>query len=397
MSVSKISMISRMQRRTILELERIRFSTREAQRELAICKVKSLLDQIQRLLVQNDDAVRTRTQQSDSMTKRNIRSTLLHFWRHAHSVYDLMLKTWSCNCQPQHYADLLLSPSAPLGVTFDLRLHYDLAGSAAISAPWWEKPTRIARIEWPQPESQLQSRRGVRFAATDAAQTLDAIHNLCGALSATKAAQTMLGVLAGHGHEGGYSVSLLDPVGPSIDCQTVSLGELLCRAPWERPLRRERYRIAAVIASAHLQLHSSGWLTDGWQKDRILLLGGESQGLSTVCLRKGFKASKPSLQTPMFDITFATLGIVLLELCFGYTLQSTPFWEKTDKTSDLAQDRAAAYEWAEMVEGEADERYHHAIHWCLEKWEVRKGDKMWREEFHRIVVEPLHEEAGMKS
>jgi hypothetical protein len=81
---------------------------------------------------------------------------------------------------------------------------------------------------------------------------------------------------------------------------------------------------------------------------------------------------------------------VLLELCFGYTLQSTPFWKKT---SDLVQDRAAAWEWAEKVGKEADERYKHAIDWCLGKWNVRSGDKMWREEFQRIVVEPLREEA----
>jgi hypothetical protein len=397
MSVSKLSMKSRMQRRANFEWDRIRFSTRETQREAAVCRVRSLLDQIQRLLVQNDDTVRIRAQQSDGIAKRDIRSTILQIWRHAHSVYDLMFKTWSCNCQSQHYADLLLSSSAPPEVTFDLRLYYDRASSVAISVPWSEQPARITRIEWPQPASQPQSRRGVQFAATGAAQTFGAIHDLCGALSAAKAAQTVLGVLAGHGHEGGYCVSLLDQEGPSVDCRTVSLGELLCRDPWERPLRRERYCIAAVIASAHLQLHSSGWLLDGWRKDSILLLRDERQVLNTVCLRKGFEEPKSLLERPTFDVAFATLGIVLLELCFGYTLQSTPFWENlTDKTSDLVQDRAAAWEWAKMVEGEADERYKHAIDWCLVKWNVRSGDKMWREEFQRIVVEPLREEAGMR-
>ena len=172
------------------------------------------------------------------------------------------------------------------------------------------------------------------------------------------------------------------------------MGELLCRDPWDRPQRRERYRIAAVIASAHLQLHSSSWLQDGWREDRILLLRNGSQASDTVCLRKGFEESKPPLEKPTFDIAFATLGIVLLELCFGCTLQSTPFWDKTNKKSDLVQDRAAAWEWAEMVEGEADERYKHAIDWCLGKWSVRSGDKMCREVFQRIVVEPLQEEAG---
>jgi hypothetical protein len=254
-----------MQRRVNFEWDRIRFSTRETQREAAVCRVESLLNQIQRLLLQNDDTVRVRIQQADSIAKRHIRSTFLQIWRHAHSVYDLMFKTWSCDCQSQHYADLLLPSSAPPEVTFNLRLHYDRVSSAAVSVPWSEHPARIIPIEWPQPASLPQSSRGVRFADTGAVQTLDAIHGLCGALSAARAAQTVLGVLAGHGHEGGYSISLLDQLGPTVDCQTVSLGELLCRDTWERPPRRERYRIAAVIASAHLQLHSSGWLLNGWR------------------------------------------------------------------------------------------------------------------------------------
>ena len=109
-----------------------------------------------------------------------------------------------------------------------------------------------------------------------------------------------------------------------------------------------------------------------------------------------FESAPDASKLPPFDVSIATLGILLLELCFGYTLESTPHWTGNPSgSSDLAQDRAAAWEWAERVEGEAGEPWKLAVDWCLGKWRVRTEDDTWRQEFYQVVVEPLRKEAGL--
>ena len=80
-------------------------------------------------------------------------------------------------------------------------------------------------------------------------------------------------------------------------------------------------------------------------------------------------------------------------------MEASPFQkdrELPDGTFDLTHDRNAAWKWATEVGGEADERYAHAVDWCLNRWKVREEDNAWRDDFYRNVVIPLRVEAGLE-
>lgn len=391
----------RLRKRTNFERERLRFSTRESQRDAAISKVKTLLDQLQSLVVQNDDTVRRRSQQAVVKSKSKLWSALMLFCRHAHTVHGLIHKAWSCPCRSQHYADLQLLPVASPEVNFDLRFYYDQIVSATASQRWSEKSTRIAPIDLPDPSNQSQSTGRVRFAPTGSVSipqspAPDVIRDLCRLLSDSQITPKVTGVLVGHGDNEAYAVSLLDQSTSPTGHRLVDLATLLQRDLWDRPHRKTRYRMAATIASSHLQLHASGWLQDGWRKDHILVGPGDGSETVTLYLRTNFITPLTLPLKPTFDISFATLGIVLLELCFGYTLESTKFWKDiTNGSPDPVKERAAAWEWAGLVGQEAGGGYKQAVDWCLNKWNVREDDSTWRQEFQDNVVEPLREEAGL--
>ena len=391
----------KLRKRTNFERERIRFSTREAQRDAAISKVKTLLDQLQSLVIQNDDTVRRRSQQLAGKSKSKLWSALMRFCRHAHTLHELIHRAWSCPCRSQHYADLQLLPVASPEVNFHLRFYYDKIVSTAASREWSEKRTRIIPVDLLSPSDQSQPVGRVRFVPAGNINTQqnpapDVIRDLCRVLSGSKATSNVTGVLVDRGGNEAYSVSLLDQASVPAGHRFVHLAGLLQRDLWERPHRKIRYRMAATIAASHLRLHASGWLQEGWRKDHILVEPGDVPDTVTLYLREDFSAPPTSPSKPTFDISFATLGIVLLELCFGYTLESTKFWKDiTNGSPDPVKERAAAWEWAGLVGQEAGGGYKQAVDWCLNKWNVREDDSTWRQEFQDNVVEPLREEAGL--
>lgn len=78
-----------------------------------------------------------------------------------------------------------------------------------------------------------------------------------------------------------------------------------------------------------------------------------------------------SLQYASSDRLLPTLGILLVELCFGIALEDTEMRQQyqnadlqTDATANLAAalDLAVAMEWARSVAGEAGDAYADAVH-----------------------------------
>jgi hypothetical protein len=384
-----------MQRRAVYELERVKFSTHAKPREAATKRVEQILEQIQRLLVQNDEAATTRANLA-SKSSAKVQSTLLHFWKHARAVYDLITITWSCACRQRHCADLLLVHRTLPDSTLDLWFRYALP--LPDKCPWTILPAQIRRVDLPDEPKPAPK---VRFSISKSPKpvsTIDSppITDLCRTLSKVKTGRRAIGLICANGSDHGYS--LLKPE-HSAHTDVITLGSLLRLNTWERPDRKQRYRIAATIASSHLQLHSSGWLCSGWNKDDIHfpLVSGKPS-FEELYLRKSFDDTQTNANNPSFDIAFTTLGVLLLELVFGLTLEKTPYWNSyklSDGTSNLVQDRLAAWDWAEQVAGEADERWAYAIEWCLGKWKVREADNTWRQEFYQVVIDPLRTEAGL--
>ncbi|THW33181.1 hypothetical protein D6D22_09240 [Aureobasidium pullulans] len=171
----------------------------------------------------------------------------------------------------------------------------------------------------------------------------------------------------------------------------MSLGALLNIGPG-KPGRKERYEIALVLASSHLQLHSSPWLEAGWSNSSVFLVENEKPCFDQPYLRRNSASNSTPVPYTGFDLPFATLGVILLEVCFGLTLDDSPYRAKhlsPDGSTNPAQDREAAWEWAKNMVGESGQEYARAVQWCLEKWRVREDDPGWRAEFHSNVVEVL--------
>ena len=91
------------------------------------------------------------------------------------------------------------------------------------------------------------------------------------------------------------------------------------------------------------------------------------------------------------DQTFSTLGILLLELCFGVAFEDTIERKKSVPADgpNVYSDLGAAIEWSTRVPGEAGPEYAEAVTWCLSKISSLAKDGNWRKELLEEVVMPL--------
>ncbi|KAM3550099.1 hypothetical protein ARSEF4850_008513 [Beauveria asiatica] len=220
----------------------------------------------------------------------------------------------------------------------------------------------------------------------------------------------------------------LNPVCPSRPAitsttawDTISL-EALLRKDTPRVLtRRERYLISLTLASSYLQLKSSPWIHPEWSKRDILFLRSGPNPkrirLDQPYISRHFEGADNAedgdddddIAVPMGwldrnDRTLVSLGIMLLELCFGTALEehetrkrynyhpASPE-EASVAAADPFLDTAAALEWFQRVAEEAGPEFADAIDWCLKNMpgsgEFDGKLDRWREELFAKVVLPL--------
>jgi hypothetical protein len=86
------------------------------------------------------------------------------------------------------------------------------------------------------------------------------------------------------------------------------------------------------------------------------------------------------------------LGIILLELCFGKTLEEQPYRERwpagQNEREKAVFDVMAARDWQCHVNEEAGLDYAEAVGWCL-GGNRSAAPESWREDMLRKVIEPL--------
>lgn len=179
--------------------------------------------------------------------------------------------------------------------------------------------------------------------------------------------------------------------------QGTSLAALLLPDAPLRLTRVQRYGIALTLASSHLQLHSTPWLKEYWTSEDVLfptpqpdtaILHGEPYILARI----SSVTPQPSTHPTTKDRSFSTLGIVLLELCFGSRLEDHKMWQNPGYAAlkaDPIMRQTVACEWLDDVQGEAGEDYANAVNWTLKQAPATLKDEKWREEFAQNVVQPL--------
>jgi hypothetical protein len=176
-----------------------------------------------------------------------------------------------------------------------------------------------------------------------------------------------------------------------------NLPSVLPLTPWDK------VTLAAIVASAVLQLHQTPWLKTTWDHDDIVFLKREGQRLynQAFVAKQVSKSNKtePSrtFETSMFNQTLLTLGIVLVELSLG------PL-EKLQTAEDLC-----AGPYANMVTVwrlvENDEigvafgpRYQAAVKKCVELAKASTSlDNSLRQDFYDGVVSVLEDQAARKT
>jgi hypothetical protein len=223
------------------------------------------------------------------------------------------------------------------------------------------------------------------------------IHNLCDTIAAYRSNLKHRSCLKGE--QGRFAVSPVEGKRSTIDSRdTVSLEELLRETCSFTLTRRQRYLIAFTLASSHLQLQSTPWITSHWSKKDILFLRDTTNPkrvlLDQPYISRNFAPAPTPSENPD-DRSLPSLGIMLLELCFGTALEDHESRRKypLGATPNHFLDMAAALEWSLRVVEEAGPEFADAILWCLHNMPGSgdadgKLDK-WREELFLKVVEPL--------
>lgn len=193
-----------------------------------------------------------------------------------------------------------------------------------------------------------------------------------------------------------------DPDRPVSSPSFITLDQLLRKQQLPMPKRRQRFALAWILSSSFLQLLESPWLPASWQKADIVFYQDSKQpgryALDQPHLNHRLlpreESSPPTERDRRMQLSSSleTLGIVLLELCFGELLEDQPYRTQHSNSGSDTIERifnvAAAKEWHGEVEEDAGYEYSVAVGWCLGGILSAPPDK-WREEMLQKVVHPL--------
>lgn len=188
----------------------------------------------------------------------------------------------------------------------------------------------------------------------------------------------------------------------------VTLEALLMNRGEMRLSRTERYQIASVVASSLLQLETTPWLAGRLEKKNIMFYRRDSDVLleqpyiSHLFRSTKYPQTAPERSKTGLSARFATrdslssLGILLLELCFGETIESQHLRKShlgLDGQPLGGTDYLTARDWAEMVyeEEPALESIIRRCVFCTFEEKADWGNERFTQAVYANVVEPLEQ------
>lgn len=436
------------------QTQRIKFGLGRANRNRLFDELTKYNARLRDLLDTNEKS--SRLQRSRENLKKSLVTEILWcYWRYAKGLHTLVTGAFSCRCKESHFVQLRLHHQTQITkVEFRLRflfaskldpsripwtwreidvlrkeqaeLSEDISLTVPALSPTSSSPSIILNLT-PGPPQQFPSlqskiRPTVKWAKSESrhgkqppAQATDSksIKDLCTTMSICEPDTDCLGFL--EDDDNLYSLNVITCWNTSdIFESVVTLEDLMSKKSPIRLDRRQRYSIALTLASSHLQLQSSAWLGPRWVKSDIVFHRDSKTPnkailnypyISRPCFSKPTEALSPF---PITDRGLPTLGILLIELCYGMPLEEHEMRKQYTSTSgshtsspdlEAALDLAVALEWSRSVNGEAGEQYADAVDWCLRTRRMEGTDHKWREEFFRNVVVPLqfcHEQLSGK-
>ncbi|KAI9894521.1 MAG: hypothetical protein M1814_001875 [Vezdaea aestivalis] len=393
-STTKILSISNLEFQTL----RIKFTLKKSSRERIFMHLQTANDRMRTLLDSNDKLIQAR-QSNGSVLPSSIRDRKMNeFWLHAKRLHHAISQALQCDCV-SHVANLELqhrtTEQIDFGVLFD--------GGPALGDYRWretkiemvsslpsvntigltigipsDKPSQGShRVRW----TDQKSTETVTSMSTDATK----IRSLCDTLS-----QACPGSFGFLDHDDcRFMIYPKTQVNPPANMEISTLEDLL-NADCSILTRRKRYWLALTLASSFLQLHSTPWLSVPLRKDTILFPTNISNrgplNLDSPYVRGGTAGTSSDTGCD----TVAILGIRLLELCFGVSLESSQFRQKFptgDTTTAPHLDHAAALLWSNKVNEQAGPEFAEAVKWCLYASELSDGS--WKKDMWKHVIDPL--------
>jgi hypothetical protein len=161
--------------------------------------------------------------------------------------------------------------------------------------------------------------------------------------------------------------------------------------------RRQRYALALTLSSCFLQLRDSAWLiTASWTKNDISFLRDADNSnillLDRPYITRQLTNTMPNAKHIDALSSIPLLGILLLELCFGYLISAHPSRQRYpvgDEKLAPFYDMMAAVEWLREVGDEAGPDYAETVEWCLMGSRTLTDKGKWRGVFYENVVRPL--------
>ena len=190
---------------------------------------------------------------------------------------------------------------------------------------------------------------------------------------------------------------------PNNAAELLPLKALLEEHPETRLHRRQRYDLAYAVALANVQLYATPWLSKYLGKNSIVF----SRTLTTT---RPITDNQPLLVQDFSNVSEAPknidknefltkLGIILLELCFGKTIESSSSMNAVKSELGLPAglhspllDRLAALEWSQQVLDETGPQYAAAVDWCLKVGQASiETEDGWQFKAYENVVLPLQE------
>jgi hypothetical protein len=198
-----------------------------------------------------------------------------------------------------------------------------------------------------------------------------------------------------------------DIIHESNDLEEISLEKLLTGNGHMKLSRQKRYKIASVIASSLLQLQTTPWLPEKLEKKHIFFYcQGSEVFVEEPYITHSFptaKSNNASSQKSDIKIlphtlprkTLSSLGILLLELCFGEAIENQTELRKAHLSSDgkalEGTDYLTAIEWLDMVD-EEEPRMAPIIKWCISclfEGKPNWADTKFTQAVYICVVQPL--------
>ncbi|KAF7538247.1 hypothetical protein G7054_g3085 [Neopestalotiopsis clavispora] len=425
--------------------ERIRFSNGESGRTKFFTALQKYNDRLEKLL-DLSDRVRGMEQIIPTSSERRVGSTsdaeICKFWQHAQDVYTAFSDAWTCNCRSQHQTQLMLqhrlkddkemqlilmanmpdSNGVPFGHGVTIREFTDLEhipGDSKEDKPSVQPP-KVPKHRTKFPLASVLSKRKSRKAVGSnraklhlrnppmmkmnelpkdgmhgASVNLRSITSLCFKLQEGFKSGASPEYLPGENMK--YHVYVRPEPKGKLQLSQSSLEDML-RGTGNKFDRRQRYAISHILASSFIQLQNTSWVVSSWQKSSIIfpekIEDTDRTDHQKPFMTHHFPARCTNHNAGMPAQDLASLGVTLLELCFGHVIEDHPERVKLSVEGETAKlkaliDSAAASEWLKEVEGEAGTDFTNAIEWCLFKHKTFHDKANWRREMFRQVVRPL--------